>query len=48
LLRITGNITKPTWLTNVYGQNGQLAWHQGFTDGADALMNSFQVGMQAP
>jgi hypothetical protein len=46
MVRITGNITKPTWMTEIYGNNDKLAWHQGFTDGADALMLAFQVGMK--
>lgn len=44
--RITGSVTKPVWLTDVYGQNGQLAWHQGFTDGQDAVAYAFQIGLR--
>jgi hypothetical protein len=45
LIRITGQFTKPVWMTDVYGQNGQLAWHQGFTDGQDVIAYAVQFGM---
>lgn len=44
--RITGSITKPTWMTDIYGGNGILSWHQGFTDGTDAVAYPFQIGLQ--
>jgi hypothetical protein len=46
LIRITGQYTKPVWMTDVYGQNGQLAWHQGNTDGQDVIAYGVQFGMQ--
>jgi hypothetical protein len=46
LIRITGQYTKPVWMTDVYGQNGQLAWHQGNTDGQDVIAYAVQFGMQ--
>lgn len=45
LIRINGQYTKPVWMTDVYGQNGQLAWHQGFTDGQDVIAYACQFGM---
>jgi hypothetical protein len=46
LIRITGSYTKPVWMTDVYGQNGQLAWHQGNTDGQDVIAYGVQFGCQ--
>jgi hypothetical protein len=41
----TCQFTKPVWMTDVYGQNGQLAWHQGNTDGQDVIAYAAQFGM---
>jgi hypothetical protein len=46
LIRITGQFTKPVWMTDVYGSNGQLAWHQGNTDGQDVIAYACQFGTQ--
>lgn len=43
---ITGDITKPTWYSTIFGQTGPLAWKQGFTSGVDAVVYPMQIGVR--
>lgn len=45
-LRITGNIKKPTWVSELEGAGGDLRWSQGTTAFNNAVTFPFQVGVQ--
>jgi hypothetical protein len=46
-VRVTGSITKPTWLSDVYGGAGQeFQWAQNATNGVDGIVYPFQVGVR--
>lgn len=45
-VRITGNIKKPTWVSDLEGAGGDLRWSQGTTAFNNAIVWPFQVGVQ--
>jgi hypothetical protein len=45
-VRVTGNITKPTWMSEIQGTNKGAVWHAGFTDFQDAIVYPFQIGVR--
>jgi hypothetical protein len=46
-VRVHGSIDQPTWLSDVFGNGGQeFQWAQGATNGVDAIVYPYQVGLQ--
>ena len=43
---ITGEITSPTWASDLEGSGGRLRWRQGYTDFQDAVFYPFNVGVR--
>lgn len=46
LVKIYGNIKKPTWTSDLEGAGGSLRWAQGTTQFVEGLVWPFQVGVQ--
>jgi hypothetical protein len=45
-VRIVGDITEPTWVTDLEGAGGSFRWAQGKTNFVNGLVFPFQVGVQ--
>lgn len=45
-IRATGDITEPTWVSDLEGAGGDLRWRQGNTNFVNALVFPFQTGVQ--
>jgi hypothetical protein len=45
-VRVHGSIDQPTWMTDIYGGNDKFAWAQGATNGTDAVVYPYQIGLQ--
>jgi hypothetical protein len=45
-VRIVGDITEPTWVTDLEGAGGSFRWAQGKTNFVNGLVFPFQVGLQ--
>ena len=46
MIRITGSIKKPTWVSDLEGAGGDIRWAQGTTAFSNAVVWPFQTGMQ--
>lgn len=46
LVRVVGDISQPTWTSDLEGAGGNVRWSQGTTSFVEGLVYPFQVGMQ--